>query len=715
MELNELQQRLLEKLESISTDDILKAIFSIEGQPSFTSVNKIQELRDSILGSAEHIAEEVSKKANSTDIVFDTLGIPKDNSNAKALDLIRQDTWQQIAEVNKKIREKYNISDEALKHMADPFALNETRENSRKLLNQRFLEIKDKLESADLSIVPFELINQPKLNQLVKYEPREDEEKEKKITPYEVKEIPVLDKLNEIYTTKLDDILKLLEDRQNKLLKDKEPETTSVGMKFYEPEEKTFTLNQKQFSDIINAINLSSQTQKKVLDEILDVEKERNASSRDSEDSKPSGFLDNLLKLGSVLSAAALGLGILAEPLAKMVDSMFGTKLETIVERIKNNTGLDQRRFLDIAKWAYLGIRGAKNVKRTTGSLMTSGGREALREAGAKSLSKTTPRWKAIGRMVTGKAKEEAVIAEESAAAATRASSAVKATGAVGETAVKASKTAGLLSKITSPATTSLLRGITGGFLRKIPILGGLIDLGIAMDSFSKGDTTGGIISVLSAATNLLYLLGPEMAVVAIPIQMGLSALDWFLTSQAGGDIKQKQNVIPNMISGFFGGSKKPKTEKPDMKPKAKEISVTSEENKQIASQISSQETEEVIEMGPEGSRVITRPKLINPENEKNYRILKPISEPTSPTVRDIASVPQPTFSSTVSLDNQSLEKLSSMLSKMTPSPVTSVNIGGGGGGGSQVALSSERDGIYEGRRRRKPLHIWDTTNPSTY
>jgi hypothetical protein len=118
--------------------------------------------------------------------------------------------------------------------------------------------------------------------------------------------------------------------------------------------------------------------------------------------------------------------------------------------------------------------------------------------------------------------------------------------------------------------------------------------------------------------------------------------------------------------------------------------------------------------MGPEGSRVITRPKLINPENEKNYRILKPISEPTSPTVRDIASVPQPTFSSTVSLDNQSLEKLSSMLSKMTPSPVTSVNIGGGGGG-SQVALSSERDGIYEGRRRRKPLHIWDTTNPSTY
>lgn len=710
MELNELQQRLLEKLESISTDDILKAIFSIEGQPSYASVNKIEALRESILGSAEHIAEEVSKKANSADIVFDTLGIPKDNANAKALDLIRQDTWQKIAEANRKLAEKYNFSEEALKHMSDPFALNETRESSRKALNEKFLEIKDKLESVDLSIVPFELINQPKLNQLVKYEPKEEEEKA--MVPYEAKEIPVLDKLNEVYTTKLDDILKLLQDRQNILLKDKEPETTSVGMKFYEPEEKSFTLNQKQFSDIINAINLSSQTQKKVLDEILDVEKEK--TSKDSESNRESGFFDNLLKLGSILSAAALSLGIVAEPLAKLVDNMFGTKLETIIQRIKGNIGLDERKILDIAKWSYLTFRGAKNIKRTIGSLVTSGGREKLREAGAKSLAKTTPRWKAIGKIMAGKAKEEAAVAEQSAVAAAKANSAVKATGAVGETAITASKTTGMLSKIASPAAKSLFRGVTAGFLRKIPIIGAVIDLGIAWDSFSKGDTTGGIISLLSAATNLLYLLGPEMAPIVLLLQGGLTALDWVLTSQAGGDVKQKQSIIPNMISGFFGGSKTPKTEAPKAKTEAKETSVTSEENKQVASEISSQQTEEIIEMGPEGARTITRPKLINPENERNYRILKPISEPTSPTVKDIASVPQPTFSKTVSLDNESLEKLSTMLSNM-PTPATpSINIGGGGSG-SQVTLSSDRDGIYEGRRRRKPLHIWDTTNPSTY
>ena len=168
MELNELQQKLLEKLGSISTDDILKAIFSIEGQPSYASVNKIDALRESILGSAEHIAQEVSKKANNTDFVFDVLGIPADTANAKALDLIRKDTWQQIEDINKKIREKYNFSEEALKHMSDPFALNETRESSKKALNERFLEIKNKLESVDLSIVPFELINQPKLTELVK-------------------------------------------------------------------------------------------------------------------------------------------------------------------------------------------------------------------------------------------------------------------------------------------------------------------------------------------------------------------------------------------------------------------------------------------------------------------------------------------------------------------------------------------------------------------
>ena len=708
MELNELQQKLLEKLGSISTDDILKAIFSIEGQPSYASVNKIDALRESILGSAEHIAQEVSKKANNTDFVFDVLGIPADTANAKALDLIRKDTWQQIEDINKKIREKYNFSEEALKHMSDPFALNETRESSKKALNERFLEIKNKLESVDLSIVPFELINQPKLNELVKYEPKEEEEKASNV--YEAKEVPVLDKLNEIYTTKLDDILKILEDRQNKLLKDKESETTSTGMKFYEPEEKSVTLNQKQFSDIISAIGLSGQTQKKVLDEILNAEKDRNTDK----DEKGSGFFDNLLKLGSILAAAALSLGILAEPLAKMVDSMFGTKLETIVERIKTNTGLNSRKILDIAKWSYLTFRGAKNIKRTAASIVTKGGREELRKAGAESLAKTTPRWKAIGRMVTGKAKEEAITAEESAAASVKATGAIKATGAVGETAVKASKTAGLLSKIVSPATTSLLRGITGGFLRKIPIIGAVIDLGIAWDSFNKGDTTGGVISLLSAAINLLYLLGPEMAIAIIPLQMGLSALDWFLTSKAEGDIKQKQNVIPNLISGFFGGSKTPKIEKPNVKAETKETAVSSQESKEMASEISSQQMEEVIEIGPEGTRTITRPKLINPENEKNYRMLKPISEPTSPTVQDIASIPQPTFSSTVSLDNQSLEKLSAMLANM-PTPATpAINIGGGGGG-SQVNLSSERDGIYEDRRRRKPLHIWDTTNPSTY
>ena len=220
MELNELQQKLLEKLESISTDDILKAIFSIEGQPSYASVNKIEALRESILGSAEHIAQEVSKKANSSDFIFDALGLPKDNTNAKALDLIRQDTWQKIEDINKKIREKYNFSEEALKHMSDPFALNETRENARKALNERFLEIKGKLENVDLSIVPFELLNQPKLNELVKYEPRA----EKSITPsvYETRDIPIMDNLNEVYMNKLNDILKLLSDKERKLERKKE-------------------------------------------------------------------------------------------------------------------------------------------------------------------------------------------------------------------------------------------------------------------------------------------------------------------------------------------------------------------------------------------------------------------------------------------------------------------------------------------------------------
>lgn len=738
MELNELQQRLLEKLESISTDDILRAIFSIEGQPSYASVNKIEALRESILGSAEYIAEEVSKKANNTDIVFDALGLPKDNGNAKALDLIRQDTWQKIAEANRKLAEKYNFSDEALKHMSDPFALNETRENSRKVLNERFLEIKDKLESADLSIVPFDLINQPKLNELVKYESKE----ERSITPYtyETREIPVLDRLNEVYTTKLDEILKLLIDRENKFLKDKETESVSGPLKFYEPEEKTVTLNQKQFSDIINAINLSSETQKKVLEQILDNGKEEILAIKDikSIGSGGGGFLSGVLgglfssigsrflkssfgrflgkfaKLGTIISGIAVGLGVAAKPLAQIADSIFGTKLGTIVDRLRESTGMDQRKNIDTAKWSLLGFMGASNVLKTGGALLSSKGRRMFRQEGSKSLAKTGSRWSSIAKMMGSKAKQEVAASEKAAAAAAKATNAIKATGAVGEAAAEVGKVGGVLGKIAGSGGMSLIRGAMGSLLRKIPIIGGLVDLGMAWDSFSKGDTTGGIISVLSAATNLLYLLGPEMAVVAIPLQLGLSALDWFLTSQAGGDIKQKQSVIPNFISGLFGGSKKSATEKPVVKPEIKEAAVTPEETKQVASDISLQENNQSIEMETQGD-VVNKPRLINPENENNYRMLNPISDTTSPTVRDIASVSQPVFSSMVSLDNQSLEKLSLMLANM-PSPASTSSISiGSGGGGSPIVLSSSRDEIYETRRRRKPLHMSETTNPSTY
>ena len=97
---------------------------------------------------------------------------------------------------------------------------------------------------------------------------------------------------------------------------------------------------------------------------------------------------------------------------------------------------------------------------------------------------------------------------------------------------------------LTKVGGKGLLKGITGPFLKKIPLIGSLISLGFAYSRFKDGDTVGGVIDVLNALTGLLYLT--PAALLAIPISLGLDALNAFLDFKAG-ETKGKERTAKKL------------------------------------------------------------------------------------------------------------------------------------------------------------------------
>jgi len=66
-------------------------------------------------------------------------------------------------------------------------------------------------------------------------------------------------------------------------------------------------------------------------------------------------------------------------------------------------------------------------------------------------------------------------------------------------------------------------------FLRRLPLIGSIISIGIAISRFMKGDIVGGVIDVLSALSVLLYPVAPP---VAIGLSIGLDVLNAVLDSK---------------------------------------------------------------------------------------------------------------------------------------------------------------------------------------
>ncbi|CAB5226367.1 hypothetical protein UFOVP760_143 [uncultured Caudovirales phage] len=97
---------------------------------------------------------------------------------------------------------------------------------------------------------------------------------------------------------------------------------------------------------------------------------------------------------------------------------------------------------------------------------------------------------------------------------------------------------------LTKVSGKGLLKGITGSFFKKIPLIGSLISLGFAYSRFQNGDTVGGVIDVLNALTGILFLT--PAAPLAIPISLALDALNAFLDYKAG-ETKGKERTTKKL------------------------------------------------------------------------------------------------------------------------------------------------------------------------
>ena len=84
----------------------------------------------------------------------------------------------------------------------------------------------------------------------------------------------------------------------------------------------------------------------------------------------------------------------------------------------------------------------------------------------------------------------------------------------------------GIGGKIAKMTFGTVATGVLGGLLKRIPIISGIYELYMAYVRYKEGDYKGVALRLLSASSNLLYLLGPQMAFLQIPLSWYLSYLD---------------------------------------------------------------------------------------------------------------------------------------------------------------------------------------------
>jgi hypothetical protein len=160
------------------------------------------------------------------------------------------------------------------------------------------------------------------------------------------------------------------------------------------------------------------------------------------------------------------------------------------------------------------------------------------------------------------KAAQDAKLAAQAAKLVPAISNAATATTAVKEAgilskALSGIKTfgTGIAGKIGKMAFGTVATGVLGGILKRIPIISGIYELYMAYRRYTEGDYKGMVLRLLSASSNLLYLLGPQMVFLQMPLSWWLSYLD------ESDQPTEKPFEDPNLESGGMSGSANVSTE----------------------------------------------------------------------------------------------------------------------------------------------------------
>ena len=156
------------------------------------------------------------------------------------------------------------------------------------------------------------------------------------------------------------------------------------------------------------------------------------------------------------------------------------------------------------------------------------GSKPAVELTKAQQIAKTTA--ENIQRV---KAAQDAKLAAQAAKLVPAISNAATATTAVKEAGMISKALSGIKSfgsgvagKIAKMTFGTVATGVLGGLLRKIPIISGIYELYMAYKRFTEGDYKGMVLRLLSASSNLLYLLGPQMVFLQAPLSWWLDYLD---------------------------------------------------------------------------------------------------------------------------------------------------------------------------------------------
>lgn len=342
--------------------------------------------------------------------------------------------------------------------------------------------------------------------------------------------------------------------------KKRETDRYSKELFYEDPTKRKFTLDEKSISDIILQLNLNRTEENKLIKSIYETldnsNKKLESIDKKSGDTGLGGILLMLggslmaglagligpiiLKIGTVLlqiGAIVAAFGFLGKPLAGLIDKLTGTDYATnAVGVVMEATGLerDGRLELDMFKNIALGGAGLIGAGSVLSKLATQKGRNQLMRYGRDLNKKFAPardrvasgakRLLGIGQKTTTAA---AGAASAGTAAASAANAAAKSTSLLTRSVKALGDFSGKVgSSIKKFAFGRMATGVLGTIFRRIPIIGGLYELGMAWKRWEEGDYKGFALRLLSASTNLLYLLGPQMAIIQIPLSLLIDYFD---------------------------------------------------------------------------------------------------------------------------------------------------------------------------------------------